>query len=153
MTVYSEQSLREKPEVTFKYIYLILIKIEGERKMKKTLYCLIIIGIIGTCCTTTALAAPEITGVRGGYGVIATVADAADLDWKIEIGGQHIFQGGVTEGVVGNNGSATIRTPIFPPALGIGKINITVWLYWGFLPVAMEERNAFMVGPFVLFMQ
>lgn len=99
------------------------------------------------------MADPEITGVRGGYGVVATVANAENLDWKIEIGGQRIFQGGITEGVIGNNGSATIRTPIFPPSLGIGKINITVTLYWSFIPVAMEERNAFMLGPFVLFMQ
>jgi len=95
----------------------------------------------------------EITGVRGGYGVTATVVDAENLDWKIEIGGQHIFQGSITEGVVGNNGSATIRTPILPPALGMGKINITVVLYWLFIPVSWEERNAFMVGPFVLFVQ
>jgi hypothetical protein len=121
--------------------------------MKKTIICLIILSVVGTCAVTQAMAAPEITGVRGGYGVIAKVSDAADLDWKIEIGGQNIFQGGVTEGVVGNNGSATIRTPIMPPALGIGKINITVTLYWLFIPVAIEERNAFMVGPFVLFVQ
>jgi len=102
---------------------------------------------------TPVLSAPEITGVRGGYGVIATVANAENLDWKIEIGGQNIWQGGITEGVVGSNGSATIRTPIFPPALGIGKINITVALYWSFIPVAWEERSAFMLGPFVLFVQ
>jgi hypothetical protein len=99
------------------------------------------------------MAAPEITGVRGGYGVIATVVGAQNLDWKIELGGQHIFQGSIIEGVVGSNGTATIRTPLFPPALGIGKINITVVLYWSFIPVASEERNAFMVGPFVLFVQ
>ena len=121
--------------------------------MKKTLFCLVVLTIFGTFYGTTALAAPEVTGVRGGYGVIATVSGAANLDWKIEIGGQHIFQGSITEGVIGNNGSATIRTPLFPPALGIGKINVTVSLWWGFLPVDVEERNAFMLGPFVLFMQ
>jgi hypothetical protein len=105
------------------------------------------------CTVTNAMAAPEITGVRGGYGVVATVTDAQDLDWEIAIGGQHILQGGITEGVVGNNGSATIRTPIMPPSLGIGKINVTVTLYWLFVPVAVEERSAFMLGPFVLFMQ
>ena len=121
--------------------------------MRKTLMCLIIFSVIGTCIVTHAMAAPEITGVRGGYGVIAKVANAQDLDWKIEIGGQNIFQGGITEGVVGNNGSATIRTPIFPPSLGIGKINVTVTLIWLLFPVAIEERSAFMVGPLVLFMQ
>jgi hypothetical protein len=121
--------------------------------MKKTIFCLVLITVLGACFVTNAMAAPEITGVRGGYGVIATVVGAENLDWKIELGGQHIFQGSITEGVVGNNGTATIRTPLFPPALGIGKINITVVLYWSFIPVAWEERNAFMVGPFVLFVQ
>ena len=120
--------------------------------MKRIIFCLVITTILGACFVTSA-AAIEITGVRGGYGVIATVSGAQNLDWKIEIGGQHIFQGGVTEGVVGENGTATIRTPILPPAFGIGKINITVVLYWGFIPVAWEERIAFMVGPMVLFVQ
>ena len=120
--------------------------------MKRIIFCLVITTILGACFVTSA-AAIEITGVRGGYGVIATVVDAQNLDWKIEIGGQHIFQGSITEGVVGNNGTATIRTPLFPPALGIGNINITVVLYWSFIPVAWEERNAFMFGPFVLFVQ
>jgi len=121
--------------------------------MKKTILCILIISVVGACGITQAIAAPEITGVRGGYGVVAMVANAQDLDWTIEIGGQHILQGGITEGVVGENGSATIRTPIFPPALGIGKVNITVTLIWLFIPVAIEERSAFMIGPFVLFMQ
>jgi len=120
--------------------------------MKRIIFCLVITTILGACFVTSA-AALEITGVRGGYGVIATVSGAQNLDWKIEIGGQNIFQGGITEGVVGNNGSATIRTPIFPPALGIGKINVTVTLIWLFIPVAIEERSAFMIGPFVLFVQ
>jgi len=121
--------------------------------MKRIIFCLVIITVLGTCFVTNAMAYPEITGVRGGYGVIAKVANAENLDWKIELGGQHVFQGSITDGVIGNNGSATIRTPIFPPAIGIGKINITVVLYWGFIPVAWEERNAFMFGPFVLFVQ
>jgi hypothetical protein len=120
--------------------------------MKKIIFCLVITVVLGACFVTSAMGA-EITGVRGGYGVIATVSGAENLDWKIELGGQHIFQGSITEGVVGNNGTATIRTPLFPPALGIGKINITVVLYWSFIPVAWEERNAFIVGPFVLFVQ
>jgi hypothetical protein len=120
--------------------------------MKKTLFCIIIVTIIGSCCVTSALAAPEITGVRGGFGVVATVSDAEGYDWKITIGGAHIFQGTSTEGSVGE-GTTTIRTPITPPALGIGKINVTVGLYILFIPVAFEERTAFMLGPFVLFMQ
>lgn len=121
--------------------------------MKKTTVCILIIAIISTCGVTHAMAAPEITGVRGAYGVIAKVVDAANLDWKIEIAGQRIFQGGITEGAIGDNGTATIRTPIMPPSMGVGKINITVSLWWGILPVAVEERSAFMLGPFVLFMQ
>lgn len=121
--------------------------------MRKTIICVIILFVVGTCVTTHALAAPEITGVRGGYGVTATVANALDLDWKITLGGQRIFQSGITEGVVGGNGTVVIRTPLLPPALGIGKINITVTLYWLFLPVDIEERSAFMLGPFVLFVQ
>lgn len=125
----------------------------GRKKMKKTIVCMLVVLIVGVFGVTTAFAAPEITGVRGGYGVTATVANAQDLDWKITIGGERIFQGGVTEGVVGANGTVTIRTPLFPPSLGIGKINITVSLYWLFIPVEVEERTAFMLGPFVLFVQ
>jgi hypothetical protein len=121
--------------------------------MKRTIICLVIIAAFGACFVTNAMAAPEITGVRGGYGVIATVSGAENLDWKIELGGQRIFQGGVTEGVVGSDGTATIRTPLFPPALGFGKINITVVLYWNFIPVAWEQRNAFMLGPIILSVQ
>jgi hypothetical protein len=121
--------------------------------MRRTLICIIILAIFGSCFTTTVLATPEITGVRGGYGVIATISDAANLDWKIEITGQNVFQGSKTEGTVGDEGTATIRTPLFPPALGFGKVNITVVLYFSFIPVAWEERSAFMLGPFVLFMQ
>ena len=120
--------------------------------MKKTIICLIIISVIGTCSITTAMAAPEITGVRGGYGVIATVADADGFDWKIEIAGAHIFQGSLTEGAISGDNTTTIRTPIFPPALGIGKINITVSLVF-IIPMVVEHRTAFMLGPFVLFVQ
>jgi hypothetical protein len=119
--------------------------------MKRIIFCVVITVILATCFVTSSMA--EITGVRGGYGVIAKVANAGNLDWKIELGGQHIFQGSITEGVVGNNDTATIRTPLFPPALGFGNINITVVLYWSFIPVAWETRNAFMVGPFVMFVQ
>jgi hypothetical protein len=122
------------------------------QNMKKTILCLIIISVVGTCVVTNAMAAPEITGVRGGYGVIATVVDANGLDWQIELGGPHIFQGSKTEGAISGN-STTIRTPILPPALGFGKINITVTILWSFIPVAIEDRTAVMLGPFVLFVQ
>ena len=118
----------------------------------RTIFCVIAIILLITCAVT-AMAAPDITGVRGGYGVVATVVEAENLDWVIEIGGQHVMQGSKTEGVVGANGTVTIRTPVLPPALGVGKINVTVSLYWSIIPVAYEERTAFMLGPFVLFMQ
>jgi hypothetical protein len=121
--------------------------------MKKSFVCMLVVLVIGASGVTTALAAPEISGVRGGYGVVATVTNAEDLDWEITIGGEHVFQGGITEGVVGANGTVTIRTPLFPPALAIGKVNITVTLYWLLFPVDVQERTAFMLGPFVLFVQ
>ena len=120
--------------------------------MKRTLSCLVIITILGTCFATTAMAAPDITGVRGGYGVTATVVDADGWDWEIEIAGAHIFQGGLTQGAISGSNTTTIRTPIMPPALGIGKINVTVSLIF-IIPLVLEERTAFMLGPFVLFMQ
>jgi hypothetical protein len=122
------------------------------RSMKKTTLCVIIMAVLGTCAVTNAMATPAITGVRGGYGVIATVSDADGFDWKIEIAGAHIFQGGLTEGAISGSNTTTIRTPILPPTLGIGKINITVSLVF-IIPLVVEDRSAFMLGPFVLFMQ
>ena len=114
--------------------------------------CLIIIAVASTCFVTNAMAAPKITGVQGGYGVTATVVDADGLHWQINIKGAQIIQGTKTEGDISGN-SATIRTPILPPALGIGNINIKVAIYWIIIPVAIQERTAFMLGPFVLFVQ
>lgn len=90
--------------------------------MKKTIICIIILSVLGSCAVTHAMAALEITGVRGGCGVAATVVDADDFDWKIELAGAHIFQGLITEGAISGSNTTTIRTSIFPPALGIGKI-------------------------------
>lgn len=107
---------------------------------------------ISSCGVTSALASPEISGIRGGYGVTATVVDADGFDWKIELAGAHILQGGLTEGAISGSASTTIRTPVFPPSLGIGKINITVSLVF-IIPLVVEERTGFMLGPFVLFVQ
>jgi hypothetical protein len=120
--------------------------------MKKTMMCLILFSLLITCAVTQAMAVPEITEVRGGYGVAATVVDANGFDWEIKLTGAHIFQGSITEGGISGSNTTTIRTPILPPALGIGKINITVSLIF-FIPLVVEERTAFMLGPFVLFMQ
>ncbi len=120
--------------------------------MKTTIMCLLMLAILGSCAVIPAMAAPEITGVRGGYGVAATVVDADGFDWKIELAGAHIFQYGVTEGEISGSNTTTIRTPVWPPSLGVGKINITVSLIF-IIPLVVEERHAFMLGPFVLFMQ
>ena len=117
--------------------------------MKKTTLCILIVTVASTCFTTNAMAVPKITGVQGGYGVTATVTDANGLHWQINIKGAIILNGAKTEGDISGN-HATIRTPIFPPALGIGKINIKVAIYWIIIPVAIEQRSAIMFGPFVL---
>jgi hypothetical protein len=122
------------------------------KNMKKTILFLSLFLLVSTCCVTNAMAKPKITGVQGGYGVSATVENASGRNWMISLQGSQIFLGMITTGNITND-YATIRTPIFPPALGIGKINIKVTIYWIIIPVAIEERSAFMLGPFVLFIQ
>jgi hypothetical protein len=117
--------------------------------MKKTIICLLIIAVASTCCVTNAMAVPKIIDVRGGYGVSATVVDATNRNWLISIQGPEVFTGMITSGDITSD-SEIIRTPLFPPALGIGKITIKVSIFWYIIPVAMEERSAFMIGPFVL---
>jgi hypothetical protein len=119
--------------------------------MKKTILFLSLFALVSTCCVTNAMAVPKITEVHGGYGVTATVVDAAGLHWQISLRGSQIFSGIITDGDITSD-SVTIRTPIFPPAFGIGKISIKVSIYWIIIPVAIE-RSAFMLGPFVLFVQ
>jgi len=120
--------------------------------MKKTILFLLLFTLVSTCCVTNAMAVPKITDVQGGYGVSATVVNASGRHWVINLRGSQIFLGMRTTGDITSD-YATIRTPVFPPALGIGKINITVTIYWTIIPVATEERSAFMLGPFVLFVQ
>jgi hypothetical protein len=96
------------------------------------------------------MAAPKITSVQGGYGVTATVVDANRFHWQINIIGAHIIHGMKTEGTISGK-YATIRTPISPPALGIGKIQIKVTIYRIILPDVIQERTAFMLRSFVLF--
>ena len=47
------------------------------------LYLIIIIAVASTGFVTSATAAPKITGIHGGFGVTATVADANTRDWQI----------------------------------------------------------------------
>jgi len=117
--------------------------------MKKTILCLLVFVLVSTCFVTNAMAAPKITGIQGGYGVTATVMDAKGHDWRIGIRGSHMIYGMITEGTISGN-SATIQTPMFPPALGVGKVIIRVTIYRTFLPDVIEVRTAFMLGPFVV---
>jgi hypothetical protein len=130
------------------HIYLVK---EG-KDMKKTILFLLLLALVSTCCVTNAMAVPKITDVQGGYGVSATVVNATGRHWVISLRGSQIFLGMTTVGDITSD-YATIRTPIYPPALGIGKINIKVAIYWTIIPVTIEERTAFMLGPFVLFVQ
>ena len=120
--------------------------------MKKTILCILLFVLVSTCFVTNAMAAPKITGIQGGYGVTATVEDGANRNWMISLEGSQIYLGRITTGNITSD-HATIRTPIFPPALGIGKINVRVTIFWIIIPVAMEQRSAFMLGPFVMFVQ
>jgi hypothetical protein len=122
------------------------------KDMKKTILFLLLFALVSTCCVTNAMAVPKITEIQGGYGVSATVENASGRNWMISLQGSQIFLGMITTGNITSD-YATIRTPIFPPALGIGKINIKVTIYWIIIPVAVEERTAFMLGPFVLHVQ
>jgi hypothetical protein len=121
--------------------------------MKRTLASLMLVAILGCCCTTTITATPEITAVQGGLGIHATVADADQYNWRIELIGIRVFRGEMTEGVVNGNGSVTIRTPILLSARGFGIIDVEVTLLHHWLPVDMEKRSAFMLGPFILIIQ
>jgi len=118
--------------------------------MKKTILCLSLFVLVSTCFVTNALAAPKITGIQGGYGVTATVVDAKGYDWRIGIRGSQMIYGMVTEGTISSK-SATIKTPMFPPAFGVGKVIIRVTIYRTILPDIIEVRSALMMGPFVLF--
>ncbi len=116
--------------------------------MKKTILCLSIFVIVNICFVTSVTAVPKITGIHGGYGVTASVEDADGLDWQINIIrlGKSPMK---TEGTISGD-STIIRTPIFPPALGVGLVGIMVTIHRIILPDVLEVRAAFMLGPFIL---
>ena len=120
--------------------------------MKKIILFLSLLVLVSTCCVTNAMAIPKITGVQGDYRISATVVNASGRHWVISLQGLQVFLGMITTGNISSD-YATIRTPIFPPALGFGKINIKIAIFWLIIPVAIEERSAFMLGPFVLQVQ
>lgn len=122
----------------------------GKDMMRRTLVSTLMTAILSIYVATTALAAPEITGIQGGYGIRATVLDADQYNWRIEIVGLHILRRDVTEGTVNGDGNVTIRTPLILPAFGYGIMDIKVTLLHHWLPVDMEKRSALMLGPFLL---
>ena len=117
--------------------------------MKKILLFLTLFVLVSTCFVTNAIAAPQITGIHGGYGVTATVVDAKGLDWKITINGPAIIYGMKTMGKISDK-SATIHTPMAPPAFGFGPIKVTVSINRIILHDVIMIRSGMILGPFVL---
>jgi len=99
---------------------------------------------------TTALAAPKITVIQGGYGVTATVEDARGLECRIVIKGPYMIYGTISEGIISST-NTTIQTPLYPPAIRFGKVIIRVTIDRVILPDVIETRTALMLGPYVLF--
>ena len=114
--------------------------------MKKTILCLSIFVLVSSCFATNAIAKPTISGIQGGYGVTATVEDAKGRDWQMTIEGPFVISGMKSVGTISSD-SAKIQTPVF----GLGHVCITVTVNRIILPDITESRCAFMVGPFVLF--
>ena len=99
----------------------------------------------------TRMIEPYITEYDGGWGFKCKIVNAStNYTWKIELSGKHILNGKITNGTLPSSG--WIRTPIFPPAFGFGKINITVTLYrsdgWHSI---LGMYDAFMPGPIIIF--
>jgi len=80
--------------------------------------------------------------IWGGFGVKTTI-DAGDspVSWSIEVNGR-IFLGGYASGSITAHATETVKLPF---SLGIGRVDITVTAN-----DVVEERSAFMLGPFVL---
>ena len=80
--------------------------------------------------------------IWGGFGVKTTI-DAGDspVSWSIEVNGR-IFLGGYASGSIAAHATETVKLPF---SLGIGRVDITVTAN-----DVVEERSAFMLGPFVL---
>jgi hypothetical protein len=125
--------------------------------MKKVILFIAILSVLGTFFGTYASAEPEITEVKGGWGVVATVVNASGLSWEIKTvllyhdsfppGGDDYY---IDSGVVSGNGSVVIRTTMFPPMIYLGVVKITVTLS-GDIQLFVQRSQGFMIGPFVLF--
>ncbi len=126
--------------------------------MKRVILFIIVLSLLGTFFVTSASAEPEITKVKRGWGVVATVVNASGLDWGIKTvllyhdsfppGSDDYY---LDNGVVTGNGSVVIRTTVFPPIFYFGVVKITVSLSDEDQVLVQQQSQGFMVGPFVLF--
>ena len=117
--------------------------------MKKTILCLSLFVIVSTCFVTTAMAAPLITNVHGGYGVTATLENAKGHDWQINLRGEFVVFGMTTMGTISSK-SEIIHTSMIPPAFGMGPITVVIRINRVILPDVVAFIPAFMLGPFVI---
>jgi hypothetical protein len=117
--------------------------------MRKIILFLSLFVLVSTCFGISAMAAPQITGIHGGYGVTATVVDAKGLHWQITISGPAMIYGMKTVGTISGK-SVTIQTPMAPPAFGFGPIKVTVTINRIILHDVIMIRSGIILGPFVL---
>jgi uncharacterized repeat protein (TIGR01451 family) len=84
----------------------------------------------------------EVKDIKGGLGVKATLITGSNpISWSIDIDGRFVFGGKSSSGIVHADSTEVIRTPLL---IGLGNINIIIKA-----DTVTEERNAFMIGPFV----
>jgi uncharacterized repeat protein (TIGR01451 family) len=84
----------------------------------------------------------EIKDIKGGLGVKATLITGSNpISWSIDIDGRFVFGGKSSSGIVHADSTEVIRTSLL---IGLGNINIIIKA-----DTITEERNAFIIGPFV----
>ena len=84
----------------------------------------------------------EVKDIKGGLGVKATLITGSNpISWSIDIDGRFVFGGKSSSGIVHADSTGVIRTSLL---IGLGNINIIIKA-----DTITEERNAFMIGPFV----
>jgi hypothetical protein len=117
--------------------------------MKKIILFLTLFVLVSTCFVTTAMAAPSITDVHGGFGVSATVVNAQGHDWEITLKGPFVVLGSTTVGTITSK-SEMIHTAMVPPAFGMGPIKVIIRINRVILPDVFVIGPAMMLGPFVI---
>jgi PKD repeat protein len=86
---------------------------------------------------------PEITNVKGGLGVKATIkAGEAPIDWSITVNGKYMFMGGKSSGHIEANAIETVKTPF---TFAIGNCDVTIQA-----GQTTEYYEVFMLGPFAM---